>query len=870
MNYGMRSEFDRLAEQSLPSRIHRKLALERLFTFEDAGSILARQPLGIFFYNVRFLFLFGSLFYLCFLALVLFAYDLPRNLWIEWLLLAMIWFVDVLVTLILHNRYFVPSIVKRSNQPYSEDFPPAFQIYFAIDYALIWSLVVIAPFFGYNLWTHISLLFAILIVLCAYHGRNGTVVAIMAILFTVAVFLPTILERYFNLPSYSSQTPRVLRVIISNGPIIATLLVSIASILTISRLRIKEGSLAARRVALLGEFEHILSPTARPSKRPEAESDTIDQPSITFRGQLGDVFSALCGQHDSFWYRSACLWLIENNLQHGPLLLPVRAHNAECQTPPSGGFSPDSTILYPAIQVTDESLQALESRLHRTDPVILQARNVPVAYIPIEPRSHSGGVLAVYGSMTSGNTLHFLDVPFLTTVADIISTSLENSTHRHVNTPYSRMNELFGCRTLDEIFPRAAHILQESLVAQACMILFRRSAKDYKLSLPDGASRGLAASSVAALTDAYDITTGLTGKSIVQGKTSRVDDAAARRNEFDNAVLSEVTAGLGCPLRSWMAIPIGQGEDNYGVIKVFNRTFRCDWFTDDDQRLGEDLAIRLRVIISNVLNLEAAIRAADLARAHEVTAQSQAKEASASEQRATEAAKRREDDLARITHHLLGPVVAMKQYVTSWQLSALPARAIADLEHINAFLDDLFDHYFAITSCAAIMEGHPPALATNTVDCPAAMKRIWKRLLLTNPREDLEFKFVAEAGFPSLRMDERIFNTVIYSLIHNALKYADPGTHVTLECSYERRTGIAGIKVKSVGEIIQPHEQELIFGKFQQGYYVRTRGRRHHGVGLGLWTARELLRLIRGTITVELSSKRPELSVFVVSIPIKA
>ena len=115
-------------------------------------------------------------------------------------------------------------------------------------------------------------------------------------------------------------------------------------------------------------------------------------------------------------------------------------------------------------------------------------------------------------------------------------------------------------------------------------------------------------------------------------------------------------------------------------------------------------------------------------------------------------------------------------------------------------------------------------------------------------------------------MDKNIFTTVLYSLIHNAMKYSDEGSDVTLECGFEGPPRKAVLKVRSNGEQIHPNERNEIFQKFGRGRAVK-RGRHHGGVGLGLWVARELMRYIGGDLTVELSPYDPTLSVFIVHLP---
>jgi K+-sensing histidine kinase KdpD len=131
----------------------------------------------------------------------------------------------------------------------------------------------------------------------------------------------------------------------------------------------------------------------------------------------------------------------------------------------------------------------------------------------------------------------------------------------------------------------------------------------------------------------------------------------------------------------------------------------------------------------------------------------------------------------------------------------------------------------------------------------------------------LQFEFSADPKFPLLRVDRNVFTSVFYSLIHNAMKYADPHSYVKLEASFERGSGRPALKVKSYGEPISPDERDMIFTKYRRGKVIEQTGRHHSGVGLGLWVAKELLAAVGGEISVELSPSDPRLSVFVVYLP---
>jgi K+-sensing histidine kinase KdpD len=235
----------------------------------------------------------------------------------------------------------------------------------------------------------------------------------------------------------------------------------------------------------------------------------------------------------------------------------------------------------------------------------------------------------------------------------------------------------------------------------------------------------------------------------------------------------------------------------------------------------------------------------------------------------------REQDLMTLTHQLYGPLTSAKMAVTS--LPHLPGDSRdGALRHAAALIEDVMDASYATFNALGLDAGSGrPGHAGDTsrsfrtvpIDAPTELRTLAARLHTTNPRGDLEFAFSQDDDFPPLRVDRRLFLSVLYSLIHNAIKYASPGSTIRLECTFERAVREPALKVKSVGVPIQMHEREHIFTKFGRGYLVSTTGRHHHGIGVGLWAARELMRAIGGDVTLELSPDSPELSIFIVHLP---
>jgi len=110
--------------------------------------------------------------------------------------------------------------------------------------------------------------------------------------------------------------------------------------------------------------------------------------------------------------------------------------------------------------------------------------------------------------------------------------------------------------------------------------------------------------------------------------------------------------------------------------------------------------------------------------------------------------------------------------------------------------------------------------------------------------------------------DAAALELVAGNLIQNAIKYA-PGTGITVRVN--SRNGEADISVADEGPGIPDDEKENVFRKFYRMGNEETRSRK--GTGLGLYLARELVHMHRGTI--QLKNNRPRGTLFKIHIPNK-
>lgn len=115
----------------------------------------------------------------------------------------------------------------------------------------------------------------------------------------------------------------------------------------------------------------------------------------------------------------------------------------------------------------------------------------------------------------------------------------------------------------------------------------------------------------------------------------------------------------------------------------------------------------------------------------------------------------------------------------------------------------------------------------------------------------------AKAKYPTVHVVKNLFNQVIYNLLENATKYAYAGTKIVI--GLRTTDTMIGPTVKSLGIPISKDATISIFARSERG----EEARKLHpaGTGFGLYIARRIMQIHKGTLTVEVNGKE---SLFVV------
>lgn len=228
--------------------------------------------------------------------------------------------------------------------------------------------------------------------------------------------------------------------------------------------------------------------------------------------------------------------------------------------------------------------------------------------------------------------------------------------------------------------------------------------------------------------------------------------------------------------------------------------------------------------------------------------------------------KHRQQDLVTMAHQIKAPLNAAFSYLDALQYSA-PKALRGQLDRISAFVDDALLLSTGVVSAFGKEMHRPPALAPDRFDPCEIVSTLCDHLSISESRGDVRFAFDWDPRVKVLVTDRALFTNVFYSLIHNALKYSDPGSVVRLDSRLDPSSGLVSFAVESTGEPILAGERESILGKNVQGETVRRTGRHRGGIGLGLWIARELLLLVGGDLCLATGNPDPRVARFVLALP---
>lgn len=194
--------------------------------------------------------------------------------------------------------------------------------------------------------------------------------------------------------------------------------------------------------------------------------------------------------------------------------------------------------------------------------------------------------------------------------------------------------------------------------------------------------------------------------------------------------------------------------------------------------------------------------------------------------------------VADASHQLRTPLAGLRLRLEEAEAAGVSHAAAAELaagEHEVDRIAQLVDELLVLSSA-----GEPDASAEpiDLAGAAAAAHQRWEPLARERQRAVVLLAPRAPATVSAARAD---VDRVLDALVENALRYAPPGSTVSLGASDET------IEVLDEGPGIAPGEAEALFERFHRGAAGR---RTPGGTGLGLTIARTLARRWAGDVTI--------------------
>jgi signal transduction histidine kinase len=831
----LQTEVDKLYQESLVRRILRAFGTK----FDDGVGQLRYSPLGMFIYNLRF-----GVLAACLIGLsgavfrgLLETNNIPVKFWETLVFLAAGVALNIGITIFLHPQ-FRKHISRSSPNEGLLDVHSIFNIYFTLDACILITILFFGTVtFRYPVQGVVFLLLANVVVFSAYLGSQAKrILVIIGLVTAISIatwfILPWMLTLYFQSEAswFSS--------LITWATATYAIAISMASVAMISHLRKIEIRISERSLMQLGKLSKLLG---NRSQREKIKADQRLQ-QVWFRLMLQE----LCDFDSPFQYYFARMWIVERHINKGNLLIQVETQGRQR----AGGQS---------VYDMDFLLKLCEGN----EPLIEDTGNYIRSFVPLKSETTALGLLELNHPIWAYSSFE-QEKAFLSSLDDIISATIKQTRLNEDLLARAAIDQVLASQSLKEAFQLSVSILRSSLDAEASMIIFRpdKTKPQMEVVAFEGIGSGIKK-------NFYEVDKGLTGRCAKIGKTIRRDDAQEYRDGFDSVFMSNLETALGKKVQSWLAAPIGPADNNHGVIKVVNKNHKyLTFFTDADEALTKQLGEKLRIVFEKLKS----VQDADQARRE---SDNRAIEADRARKNAELRANEHRQNITILTHQVQGPLTTIKLELTD----------LIEQENISPYLVDDLDRILLATNDAMYLTSGIYAgvaveaenesgkkyshLVETDIDVASELSSVCKSLQRRYCRDDLRFTFRQDEHFPRIRLDKHFFTGVIYSLIHNAMKYADQRSEVVMECGFEWPLSnpidkVPAIKVKSYGQPIYQNEKEMIFSKGIRGQSVKNT---NPGTGLGLWVARTLMRHCKGDVALELVDDIPRLSIFVVTFP---
>jgi two-component system phosphate regulon sensor histidine kinase PhoR len=221
----------------------------------------------------------------------------------------------------------------------------------------------------------------------------------------------------------------------------------------------------------------------------------------------------------------------------------------------------------------------------------------------------------------------------------------------------------------------------------------------------------------------------------------------------------------------------------------------------------------------------------------------------------------RRDFISNLSHELRTPLASLKALTETLRGGALedPKAANHFLESIETEVDAMTQMAGELLELTRIESGQLP-LEFKPVSAASLLVSVTDRMRAQAERAGVELRLGSSQEISEIRADAPRLEQVLVNLVHNAVKFTNPGGEVTLSAKVD--DGFVHFSVQDTGVGIPADDLERIFERF----YKADRARSSGGTGLGLSIARHIVEAHGGKIWAESVEGRG--STFIFTIPI--
>ncbi|MGK3987725.1 ATP-binding protein [Sorangium sp. So ce136] len=227
-----------------------------------------------------------------------------------------------------------------------------------------------------------------------------------------------------------------------------------------------------------------------------------------------------------------------------------------------------------------------------------------------------------------------------------------------------------------------------------------------------------------------------------------------------------------------------------------------------------------------------------------------------------EADRRKDEFLAMLGHELRNPLAPIRSLMEVLRRKGFDAERVEkafsiidrQIEHLVRLVDDLLD-------VSRITRGKIE-LHKERVDLATIVNQAVETVRHLVEARGMELMISLPMKLLWLEVDATRITQVVTNLLHNAIKFTEPGGRIWLMA--ERKEEGLELRVKDTGQGIAPDLLPRVFDVFTQG--DRSADRSQGGLGLGLTLVRRLIEMHGGTVRA-LSDGPGNGSEFIVQLP---